>query len=524
MKLKIFMKRLLSCSCLFFFLFIFGTVEASTVFLESCETLSFDQNVRTDCQFLRGKVRFRHGNLLLYCDTAFFYEKKNSIDAYGNVKIVQADSLTIYGSHLFYNGNTEVAQMRKNVRMVNRKMTLTTNFLDYDKKNNVVHYYNSGKMVDKGDVLTSIEGNYYPKTKISTFQKRVVLTNEKFTLKTDSLIYNSSTSYAQIVGPSTIISDSTTIYAESGWYNTKKETGKLTKKSYIKQPRGKKIVGDTIYYDKARGIAEAFSHVLLTDSVQQISVGGNYGKFNKKREKGFITRHATFYEHSSKDTLFLTADTIFYRTDSTISHINACHNVQFWQKDFQGLCDSLAYNTKDSILNMYNSPIIWSDKNQITGKTIQVFSKNRGVEKFIVEDMGFMLSKEDTATYNQISGKMITGYVKNNHLYKIDVVGNAQSIYYIKDNLKEVGTNKAESGFLTIYLNKKNKVEKIVMYPQSSGTMLPPTKKDKNLVTLKNMIDYEDLRPKDKEDIYIKKSKIAFDKKLNPQKKKRKEK
>ena len=222
----------------------------TTVFLENAETLSFDQNRHNNAQLLKGNVRFRHDKTIMHCDSAYFYEKTNSLDAFGNVKIVQGDTLFIYGNTLFYNGNTRLAQMRNNVRMINRNAVLTTQKLDYDTYLNVGYYTDFGTLTDKKNVLTSQNGEYLTKQSLIKFKRNVVLTNPEFTLHSDTLLYHTNSTIATIVGPTTIITDSTTIYAEQGWYNTTTEDAKLTKNSKIQHQNGRRIQGDSILYKK----------------------------------------------------------------------------------------------------------------------------------------------------------------------------------------------------------------------------------------------------------------------------------
>lgn len=474
----------------------------TTVFLENAETLSFDQNVRNNAQLLQGNVRFRHDKTLMLCDNAYFYEKTNSLDAFGNVKIIQGDTLFIYGNTLYYNGNTRLAQMRNNVRMINRDAVLTTQKLDYDTYSNIGYYTDFGTLTDKKNVLTSKEGEYLTKQNIIKFKQNVVLKNAEFTLYSDTLHYHTYNSLATIVGPTTIISDSTRIYAEKGWYNTSTEDTKLTKNGKIQHKNGKSIQGDSIFYNKKYATIEAFSNTLLKDSVQQISVLGNYGKYFEQNEKGYVTKKATFREHSTADTLFLSADSLLYESIKGDFSVKAFRNVRFWQTDFQGTCDSLTYNQTDSLLTMYHNPILWNEENQISGKVITLKMTGDKVDHFIVEEDAFILSEENPEEFNQLSGRKIIGYILNDKIRKIEIIGNAQSIYYVKDGESAIGTNRAESALLTIFLNDSNQAEKIVMSPQSGGILYPTFQKNISIIRLSNFLKQNNNRPKNQYDIY----------------------
>jgi lipopolysaccharide export system protein LptA len=492
------------------------------IYLEHSETLEFDEENYPDCQILNGNVVFRHDDALMYCDKAYFYNKSNNIDAHGNIKMVQGDSLTVYADHLFYNGNTKIARLRHNVRMENKELTLYTDSLNYDRKNNIGYYFQGGKVVDSTNVLTSTNGKYYPDLDIAIFQNNVVLNNKDFDLYSDTLKYQTVNKIAYILGPSDIIQDSTRIYSEFGWYNTIKDKAKLIDNSYIRDLEGRWLSADTLFYNQNTGDAEGFKNVVLRDSAQAILLNGGYGIFNEKTNKGFVVDKATVIDFSSIDSTFITSDTIFYdSSDEDVTNIKAYYNVQSWNTDFQSLCDSLFYSSKDSTARLYGSPIIWNKNNQITGEIITMHIKDEVVDMVEVIGSAFIYSKDDTLAINQVSGKLITSYFQNGKLNKAHVSGNALSVYFVEEDSKNTkyettkeytGINRAESSELYLYFKEKNQIKKIVMTPNSNGVMYTPDKIDKPEITkLDGFADYEYMRPKDQYDIYNYKNKKALE-------------
>ncbi|MBQ5524060.1 MAG: hypothetical protein IIT93_00910, partial [Paludibacteraceae bacterium] len=228
---------------LFSLLPITSGAEKTMIYLEHSNTLNFDQDRLPDCQILIGDVQFRHDKALMYCDSAYFYSKSNTLNAYSNVRMVQGDSLFVYGDVLYYDGDTRLARLRNNVRMENGKATLYTDSLNYDRNAEVGYYFDHGKIVDSTNELTSVNGRYYPKTNNAIFQKKVVLTNKDLELNSDTLIYNTETHIARIVGPSRIYFDDAWIYSESGWYDTDKEDSELLEYSVIRDYEGHTLTG-----------------------------------------------------------------------------------------------------------------------------------------------------------------------------------------------------------------------------------------------------------------------------------------
>lgn len=493
------------------------------IFLENSESLSFDQSQNADCQVLRGNVIFRHGNTRLFCDLAYFYEQKNKIDATGNIRIVQGDSLKIYGDVLHYDGNTRMAKIRYRVRVLNRTATLTTDSLDYDQANSIGYYYNGGKIVDKESVLTSRKGEFGFKNDITVFRENVKLDGKNFTLRSENLKFNNKTKTAIFISPTNIVYDTNTkIYTEDGWYNTRSEDAKLMKNAYVDHSDGKKLMADTIFFNKKTGNATARSHVRLKDTVQHVTVCGRFGVFKQNGKFGIVRDSAYAIEHSGKDSLFLHADTLRTLEDSTFQKVRAIGNVRFYRPDLQGKCDSLVYSTRDSIVNMYVRPVIWADSAQLTGDFMQVFQKNKKIDMLMVTGNAMGVIQVDSIRFNQIEGRLLKAYIRNNELKKIDVEGNAQTIYYPKEEDGSiVGINKAASSKLTAYMKEK-KFDKIVMTPGSTGTLYPEDQLDDNQKFLKKFIWLDKIKPKNKKDIFTKYSEKDEDVKRAKRKRKNK--
>ena len=475
----------------------------SLVYLENSELLSFDKLLRPDVQVLKGAVRFRHDNTLMYCDSAYFYEGANSLDAFGNVRIVQGDTLFVYGDMLYYDGNIKLARLRHNVKMVNRKTTLTTDSLNYDRMANLSYYYTGGKIVDELNTLTSVWGQYSPTSNEALFKNKVKLVNKNFTLDSDTLKYNTKTSIANIVGPSHIVyNKETDIFSNRGWYNTSTERMMLLDRSLVKHKDGKTMVGDTIFYDKKMKYAEGFKWVILNDTVQKSTLVGNYVNYNETLKKGLASDSAILVDWSSKDTMYVHADTLSTYKDSIYDVARGINNVRIFRVDVQGICDSLTYTARDSVLNMHGDPVLWSDENQLSGQFIQAFTKNQKVVRVNIQKSAMAVQKADSLYFNQLSGKEIIAHLDSGQLKRVNVNGNAETIYFPVDDKDStiVGVNKTESSFVVMYFKNK-KVDHIVMTSASTGTMYPLTELSGSELLLKNYKWVDVQRPKKKEDV-----------------------
>ena len=482
-----------------------NTKNASLVYLENTQTLAFDQFTNPDVQILRGNVRFRHDGALLFCDSAYFYEKANSLDAFSNVRIVQGDTLFVYGDYLYYDGNLKLARMRQNVRLVNRETTLTTDSLDFDRNTNLAYYRYGGKIVDPENTLTSAWGEYNTSNSDALFRKNVFLTNKNFVMESDTLHYNTKTSIANIVGKTHILyQDETDIYSTRGWYNTEVEQMMLLDKSRIIHKDGKVLTGDTIYYDKSKKFGEGFINVSMNDTVKKNTLYGDYVYYNENNETGLATDFALLVDWSGADTLWVHADTLRTLKDSTYDVAKGYFNVRFFRNDVQGICDSLVYNTRDSIMNMHGEPVVWAEKNQLSGEFIQAFVENDKIKRIHIQQAAMAVQQEDSLYFNQLSGKEIIAHMDSGELRRVNVNGNAETIYFPRDDADStlIGINKTESSFVVMYLKNK-KVDRIVLTTASSGIMYPITELSGGDLYLKNYFWIEDERPTNSEDVML---------------------
>ncbi len=476
--------------------------KKTKVYLIHSNTLSFDKAVKPDAQILNGDVCFRHDSSYMYCDSAYFFEQTNSLEAFSNVRMEQGDTLFVYGDYLFYDGNTQVAYLRENVRMENGQVTLFTDSLNYERIPNIGYYFEGGLIVDSLNQLSSFYGQYSPETKLAVFNDSVQVENPDFTLYSDTLHYDTESKVATILGPSVIVSDSGTIHTSRGWYDTVNNTSLLLDQSQVES--GEKIlIGDSIFYNRDTGMGEVYGSMSLIDTAQHVTLQGEYGYYNEQTGYAFATDSARFLEYSQGDTLFLHADTLQMVTvDSVYREIKAYYGVRFYRTDMQGVCDSMQFNTRDSVLYMYTEPVLWNEQYQLYGDTIAIYMNDSTIEYAHVIQFAFAAQHVDSSYYNQLKGNDLKAYFEGQAVHQIDVAGNAESIFYPleKDGAK-VGMNETKSGFLTIWV-KDNKLDKLKIWPSPVGSMtpIPDLKPDQKM--LKDFYWFDYLRPKNRDDIY----------------------
>ena len=511
--------------------------DPGKVFLENADVLFANEQRSTEYRVLRGNVRFRRGNMTLTCDSAYFYEASGSLDAFGHVVMNQADTMHVYCDRMHYYGDVEVAKLRRNVRVVNRSMTVTTDSLDYDMFNNVARYFNGGTVVDKsGTTISSTVARYEYDTKKVQFTSNVRLKNSKMRMKTDVLDYDMRTHIATIEDETEIysIADGHTITTTSGWYNLSTEEGTLYDRSIITAKDGQTIVGDVVYYDRKndRGQAEgnvvmtdnktqrvlkgdmmdydrrtgegiARGHVILTDMKNKVILEGEVGYHNEKTKESFVTENALAREFSQKDTIYIHADTLRTITvDNDVRILIANKYVRFYRKDIQGVCDSAAVSEGDSILNMYRHAIIWSEGRQISGDEINVHMRDSVVDWAKLPRNGLLIEHLGEDYFNQLSGRTMYATFENQELKRLDVAGDVDALFYPMEN--DSTYNKlvtASSAYLTIDMLPKQKVDRIKMWPDVSGTVVPLFLAKRSQLRIDKFRWYDAIRPKKPMDV-----------------------
>jgi lipopolysaccharide export system protein LptA len=471
--------------------------------LEQADTWSFDGYIHPDYQLFSGSVRFRHEGARLFCDSAHFFQKTNSLYAFGNVHMEQGDTLFLYGAWLYYDGATKLVQVREKVRLENRNVTLFTDSLNFDRNSNVGYFFDGGLLVDDKNQLSSEYGQYSPATKIANFRNDVKLVHPKFVMTNKELTYNTVTKVADIHVPTDIVSDTGYVYTAKGTYNTDTEKSVLYNRSYVISDH-RRLTGDTVYYDQKNAVGEAFGNVVLIDTVQQITMIGGYGYSAEKTGLGIMARQPLLMEHSEKDTLWLHGDTLMTQQDSIYKSIRAYYGVRFFRNDFQGLCDSMYYSTRDSILSFYQDPVLWSEKQQITGEFIQMHTKNNKPDMLHIQRAAMLISQEGDSLYDQSSGKDLKAYFDSSQVVKVEIRGNAETVYLPRDKDDAImGLNRLEGSSLDLY-RRDEKVKKVVVWPEPKGKFYPLELLDPEARFLRNFAWYSEARPKSPEDIFRK--------------------
>jgi lipopolysaccharide export system protein LptA len=480
--------------------------EAPTKIQYSGNTWQFNKEIYPDGPRILGNVVMNHDSAFLYCDSAYVNEAANKVIAYGNVRVKLSDTLNLYSDSLRYDGNTKIAHANSHVKLIDNQTTLTTDTLVYNRKNQIAQYDYWGRIVNDSNILVSRHGYYYTGKKEFFFKDKVLLINPEYTMNSDTLMYNTMTKTAFFYGPSHIISKDKvdSIYCENGWYNTHLDIARFRNRARIYHELTF-LTGDSMYYERKDGFGQVFRKALIIDTKQDILLMGNYGEMKRKEGVAFMTDSAVAVFVEKKDSLFMHSDTLRARFDSAqnINSVFCFYQVKFFRHDLQGMCDSLTYFRRDSSMTMYHDPVLWSDSNQLSADSIRLTMRNGEADSLKLFSSAFIVSKDDTGSYNQIKGRNVLAKFRDNELYKIKVIGNAQTIYYAREEDRSlIGINLSVSSDMLVFL-EKNKLKTITYLINPESHLYPEKSVPLNERKLKNFKWEEKRRPLKKTDIFV---------------------
>lgn len=464
-----------------------GEEGGKKIILEHADLLTYDAQMQRGVQRLIGNVVFKHDNATMYCDSAYLNDAEQSLEAFGSVHLVQADTVNMYAEYLHYDGVTKFAKLRRNVRLERPSSTLYTDSLNYDRVENVGYYFEGGSVVDPQNTLTSDYGEYFPQSNDAIFRYNVKLVNDSTEITTDNLYYNTASRIARFEGPTVIVSDSGTINSTRGVYDLSNDVGILLDRSQVHSGH-RLLVGDSIYYDGATKQGEAFGEVELLDTLQKANLYGDYAYFEGERNYAFATSRARAVDYSQEDTLYVGADTlelislrlpdslITTRRDTMSRELRGYRSVRIYRVDAQAVADSMVYSSTDSLLSLYGRPIMWSEQRQSSGDTIKFLLQDGGLR--FVDVLGNMFSVEKSADsleyYNQIMGERMRAHIVDSTLRMMEVFGDVESIFYMQDESTKVykGINRLKSRDMTVYLDS-GELKKIHWQGEAHGKLYP---------------------------------------------------
>lgn len=356
-------------------------------------------------------------------------------------------------------------------------MTLTANEVDYDLQRGLAFYTTGGKIINSTSTLTSRYGYYNTRSKEFFFKKDVVLTSPEYKIEGDTLKQNTVTNITFFLGPTYIRSKRENIYCENGFYNNVKDQAVFSKNARLRNENNT-LDADSLFFDRKINFGKAYRNIVIFDRQNSVEIRGEYGELHQYKKQSFVTQKAFAKKIEKNDSIYLLADTIYsFQRDSALKqkqHVRAYHHAQLLKFDIQAVADSIVYLYDDSCITLFELPVMWSGQNQITADTIQLFINNAKIDSFYLLTNAFLVSRETAKDFNQVKGKMMIGRFEQSKMKYMRVYGNAQSIYYPKEEKDSsyIGVNVIDCSEMEFFFNN-NKIERCNFITQPQATMYP---------------------------------------------------
>jgi lipopolysaccharide export system protein LptA len=464
------------------------------------------------------QVHVKHKGIELWCNEAIYYGNEDFIEAYGNVRVKQGDSINMTSKYVEYSGKTQLAYASGDVVLIDPNSKLYTDVLHFDRIRQQAYYNQKGKVVrDTSGTITSTRGRYYMTSKKYQFVDNVKLVNPEYIIDTEQLDFYTESGFAFLYGPTTITSEASVIYCERGYYNTNNDTGYFVKKSKINY-NDRIVEGDSLYFDRNKSFASATNNITVTDTLNNSIIKGHYAEIFREKDSVFITKRALAITEQENDSIFMHSDTLMVTGPADNRIIRGYYNAKMFKSNLSGKADSIHMNQKSGLTQLINfydldsdvftkkkHPILWHFESQITGDSIHLISnsKNETLDSLKVFNNAFVINKDSLGEgYNQISGKRLNGLFVDNALETIDVIKNAETIYYLRNSKDElIGIDKSKSGAIKIWISE-NEIDELRKLNQIGGMTYPEEDFPEKERKLKGFIWRNDERPKSIEDLF----------------------
>ncbi|OWK98899.1 organic solvent tolerance protein OstA [Kaistella haifensis DSM 19056] len=398
--------------------------------------------------YFSGNVQFEHQGSLLSADEVIFYEEQNFVKAIGNVKLQNADGSVITAGEMEYDGNSQKGIAKKNVVLTDPKQTIKTETLYYDRISNKAYFNTGGTISDASNVMYTKSATYDLSSKMIDFTGNVKINNPEYTVEGTNIKQNQNTNTADFFGPTTITNKqnpANQVYTERGSYNMNSKEVYLKKNSRINY-NGKILTGDDMYFNQITGFGRAKGNVTLRDPKERRFMKGGYGEIFEKKDSAMMTDRPYAVKILEKDSMYFSAQKIlaYQKVDATDplkkkSFLRAYQKSRMFKSNIQVRADSLTFNETDGIMHLFGKPIAWSGEKQVTGDKIEAYfdTENEYIDSLKVVGNAFAISKADSLNlkdeFNQVKGKLMTVYYKENKVNLAKVIGNAQAITYADD-------------------------------------------------------------------------------------------
>lgn len=450
--------------------------QSKVIKLLHADFTEINENEVPGAKILIGNVQAQHDSMYIYCNKAYLFEKENYIKLFGNVNLIQDDTLQLNSKYAEYNGMQSIAYASGNVVMTSPDSSLKSEKVYYDRNSGIAYYNDHATITNKQNTLKSKSGKYYTRELKYEFRTQVVITNPETVIKSNHLDYYEDSGHAYLFGPSTIDNKSNHIYTENGFYDTRLNEGKMIQNSFILYDN-KRIEADEMFYDEKTSYAKGINNVKVTDTINNMIATSHYAEVFRAKDSIYMTKKPLIEYYTEKDTSYFHAKNIQIVGPDKQRVIKGYPNARvFRTPDMSGKADSLHYDQKIGLMQLIGKPVLFKGESQLTGDVIHLINNivTEKLDSLKVLNNAFVIERDTLGTgYNQAKGINLYGKFIDNKITQIDLVQNTEMIYYIYDEGELQGIDKGICSKIVLEL-EDNKITTATRMIDPQGTTYPP--------------------------------------------------
>lgn len=492
-----------------------------------CDSIFYDAEIKL--------AKLYYNVVLESSDRALFTERLDyDLDkkkaTFQDTAIMRKGTMQLSSLRGIYDLDTKKAKFIEEVVIIDGNFKLTTDSLDYDTDIDRAYFNGPTYIVENGRNIYCEDGYYDLEQSKAFLTGNTYIKEDDRTILADNIDYVGADSLIVLEG-NVSIKDSTSLtrgnkiimhqdkdeveIIGSAYYreNDNVITGPYIKYNDITEDvycKGRTTIlaedgilyADTIEYTKQNDSGLALGNVIYLDTEEDRSIRSE--RLFYKEKEGYYRaekngQRPVFQQLVDGDTLYLSADTLIsvHKENDTLNHILAVDAVRIFKSDLQAKCDSLYYSEKDSVFMLFQAPVCWSDSTSIKGDSILIQLQNEKVSDIESIDNAWIITEHQSGYYDQIKGKHIHSYMKNDELEKMVVKGNAESIYMIKDDDEAyVGPNKTICSHMTFFFENEE-LDNIRFYTEPDSQMTPMDKTSQQHLHLEGFLWDDSQRPQD---------------------------
>ena len=460
-------------------------------------------NSKTKRGIFEGNAQYQEDSVLATADTMIIDNEQDIFYLKGNA-VYYSISDSAEANTIYFNKSTDSISLQGQAIYAGRENNASGDSIFYNKSSGDITVSGKSVIQDKGTTLKGDNVKYDKKSKSGYAVGNVIYSDtlENVKLWADTLEFNGDTKF--ILARS--VADKQPVYATNQDGDSLYITGK-TLNSYTK------VNHKTSYnaYDSLETIKNKVRYSVLLDSLDLYKLDPIVFKdqiVTRLVQKGIITISIKLdslsgESYSVSDTNAAMKYINKFNSPDTIQYLMADKNVVVYKSDMQMKADSLFFNGTDSVFTLFKNPVIWSDSTQMTADTIELQLKDKKISSLQLTKNGYILSTDDFKFYNQIKGRKIDGYFENGKMSSLKTDGNAQLVYYLKDDKDQsyMGVNTTDASSFN-FIFKNGKIKEIRHFGNPQSKILPMKGTDHNAIRLEGFNALFENRPSSVNDVF----------------------